>query len=218
MIAATQPVILAPGVPGGGIPAPPETQVRDTSEPAQPTITHADWEPPPEFVDEEVMFRKDGTIVWKVDGVRTLLRRPKFKELRVLREEVADLAAQAREAQAPIQDRLRALTKPLEDRLGELAAADPDGSQDEVRAVEDELRTVQASDEWSATQDELKALRYESDVAVLAWFRDGVLVRFGKPVVRIDDPEDLPGWCVDQKFLKDLLDHWSSVPRRPGVV
>lgn len=172
----------------------------------------------PEFESEEVMFRKDGTIVWKVDGQRTLLRRPKFKELRTLREEIALLADESREERQAIVDRLNALSKPLTDRLEGIDSETDPTANAQITAIEEELRTIQESDEWTAIQDELRGQRTRSDQAMLAWFRDSILVRFGKPVVVIDDPEDLPPWVTNKEFVGELLEHWSSVPRRPGVV
>lgn len=172
-----------------------------------------------EFDAEEVVFRKDGTIIWKVEGQRTVLRRPKFKELRTLREEINDMAEKSREQREAIQERLRDLTDPINDRLAALVGVDSDPAvAAQVIQIETELREVQHSDEWVEIQAELRAHRNDADRELLAWFVDGVLTRFGKPVPSIDDPEDLPPWCVDQQFIRDVLEHWSSVPRRPGVV
>lgn len=170
----------------------------------------------PEFDTEEVQFRKDGTIVWKVDGQRSVLRRPKFKELRTLREEINDLSQLSRDERAPLIERLTALTKPLTDQIDALDVEEGDPAA--VARIRDELAEVYKSDEWIEVQDALKQQREQADGMLLEWFRDSILVRLGKPVVHIDDPEDLPPWVIDQTFIREVLEHWSSVPRRPGVV
>lgn len=158
----------------------------------------------PEYETEEVAFRKDGTIILRIEDQRSVLRRPKFKELRVLREEIASLGTQFREEREPLVKRLEAL------------AGEPTGDE----AVEDtaaRLLEAQASPEWLEIQDALRVVRDDSDRQTLTWFRDSILGRFAKPVPVIEDPEDLPPWVVDQEFISSLLTHWSTVPRRPGV-
>lgn len=203
----TQPVVLTPGIPGG-IPQPDPAPL--------PPLDQA-FDMPAEFAAEEVMFRKDGTVVWKVDRMRTVLRRPKFKELRNLNEEITALADKSREERQPLLDELRALTDPITDEITGLDTDDP-ATATKLIELQQALRDQQRTQEYQDVQMRLRLQRDEADYELLTWFAESVLRRFGQPPPRIDDPGDLPGWCIDATFTRDLLGHWSSVPRRPGVV
>jgi len=185
--------------------------------PEPPVVETRTDDLPLEFADEEVMFRKDGTVVWRAGGVRTVLRRPKFKELRVLHEEINTLAEESRVAREPLQTRVREMSDPLQEAI---RALDPEDPQNGARIIElsQELRDVQTSPEFLDLQAALRKQRDEADDALMEWFAESILRRLGRPVPRIEDVGDLPAWCLDSAFQRDLLQHWASVPRRPGVV
>lgn len=143
------------------------------------------------FDSEEVWFRKDGTTVLRIDGVRYVLRRPKFKELRTLREQVRVM-----------DDQLIADIEPLNVEL--TALKDAEGAEAVATARE--------------LAERVRVARETQTVRVLTWFRDELLTNFADPAPNGELTwDDLPGWIASATFFSDLSDHWASVPRRPGV-
>lgn len=154
-----------------------------------------------EFSGEEYQPRRDGTIVLRIDGTRFVIKRPKFKELRTIKEAVRELDRQLLEEEQPVQDQLRV----LRDQLKALADDDEEGQRPIVEGIDGVL-------------NQLREVRDRSALRQLTWFRDGVLGVLGTPKPNESmQPEDLPTWLVSQEFLGELSDHWASVPRRPGV-
>lgn len=183
----------------------------------------------PEFIDEEVIFRKDGTVTLKIDGTRYRLRRPKWRELRALRESAQQNTEDYNDATHEVAERMAAMLQPSQDALDaiaqyapdETAAPDapddaPDGVDGAVAALT-AIQDVQASVEFRALQAEMRALRAKGDDTVMGWFYTDIVLLLAKPSPRFD-ADDLPPWVIDPKFIGDLLAHWSSVPRRPGVL
>lgn len=177
----------------------------------------------PEWADEEVIFRPDGTVLLKLDGVRYRLKRPKFRELKETRQTLTDLGQAERDGRAETIEAMNALLEPVQAKLRALPPAEDgevDPHLDERAALVEEAAAVRASEEFAALQAAREAAVEASDRAMLEWFRDAILRRLGSPAARGFDGDDvvnLPPWVVDATFIKDLLAHWSSVPRRPGA-
>jgi hypothetical protein len=181
----------------------------------------ADFGAGPEFEDEEVLFRKDGTVIVKLDGTRYRLRRPKWKELREIREQAVHNAEEAREGRLAIEQRMTDLVAPLRERAQAFEAI-PDGEatpeqQAEAAQALTDLAAVVDSDEYRKAQAELTEHRHQGDETTLEWFHTEILSRLADKRVRVAW-DDLPPWALSQAFTQELLAHWSTVPRRPGVL
>lgn len=177
-----------------------------------------------EYADEEVIFRPDGTVLLKLLGTRYRLKRPKYRELKAIREEAVQNAEDSRDFQTGILTRIADLLAPVQDQIRGLSPRPTGGEDDpdvEARvALIAELTALQESDEFKALRAEQREAVEDSDRKALEWFRDGIMRRLGSPAARGFDGDDvfaLPSWVVDQEFVGELMAHWSSVPRRPGV-
>jgi hypothetical protein len=165
--------------------------------------------------------RKDGTVILKLDGVRYRLRRPKYKELREIREAAVHNADDAREVRLEIEARMDALVAPLRERVEEFQSipdgeATPEQQADAAQTLAD-LAAVVESDDYRKMQAELVAHRHAGDDTMMEWFYEEILVRLADKRVRIGW-DDLPPFAKEQTFIQELLAHWSTVPRRPGVL
>lgn len=156
----------------------------------------SDTTTPEQFGEELFELWPDGRVHLKVAGREMYLRRPKFKELRAIRESLKPMAALEREE----NERLRA--------LAERQRRDATGTDDDGKPILSPM-----------TEEELDESRQISDAReerMLRWQQENVLSVLGSFPAEGDAWQELPTWMARADVVRDLTEHWSSVPRRPG--
>lgn len=145
--------------------------------------------------DEGFELRIDGTVdFWTDDGQRWKLRRPKFGELRKLREQKQSIDDASYRLTTQIQHSVAAIKA-----FGEKAAeTDPDEVATQVVAERDQIRAKTA---------EVEGLN-------LAWMRHAFELLGDHPL----PPEDeLPGWMVESSLIiGEFMAHWRNRPLALG--
>lgn len=175
-----------------------------------------------EFAEEEVVFMKDGRVWFVIDGKRYLLRRPKFKELRTFRESLNALAAEERAEGEPLDEEVAAARAAYVAEHAEQVSAQREvfrSLRPDVAAMADdeidELLDLPLPDDLT---DRVRERSFANTLTLLTWFRDECLNQFSTTGTFDSDAEDLPAWCASAGLFREISQHWSTVPRRPGVL
>lgn len=154
--------------------------------------------PTPADIPEGLELRKDGTIVMHLDddegrNRRVQLRRPKFRELRRLRQDEWDIADQIRTWLTTAQAELDGFDLDSYDK-------DADIPRDVRRQVTEITRRIQR--DGAVMAEDLR----------LSWAEDVIRTLSGTEV----NEDDLPPWCASADFAAQTLNHWLMVPTRRG--
>lgn len=158
-----------------------------------------------EFDEELFEPWADGRVHLRLNGKDYWLRRPKFKELRLIRESLKPLAEDERNE----NERLRAIAKRRVDEGPKTPNGEP---------ILDDSAQPLLADATAEEAAETGAITDARNERMLRWMHREVLVRLAQPGYpdADDEWENLPLWMASTAVVQDLNEHWSSVPRRPG--
>ena len=140
-------------------------------------------------------LRADGTIRVVMDDTEVVLRRPKNRERRELRDAIVH------ETMAELEDAKRLQATMTREAL----------NREQRRAADrDDPITAMSMEEFYERQA-------DREDALVAWWVDKAFPMLATSNVTGITREDVPSWLANFKTLSDALEHWRSVPVLPGA-
>lgn len=164
--------------------------------------------------DDGITYLPTGMVRLVLDDQEVMLRRPKLRELKALRElfqEHSDqnvMASHMAQAQvSAIDDAWRARDEQLE------AAIDQATGDTRTELLQERARAL--AEARTEKRQITRALDPELEALRAAWLAEAVST-LGVKGDLPGDWEDLPAWCMDDTVAVNLLNHWTTVPSGSG--